>query len=186
MSILTRMSRLCKADLHGVMDQIEDKGLLLKQYLREMESALKEKQARQSLLHQSCRQIQRDLRRLNLEMEKLEKDLELAVRKDKDDIARMLIRKRRMLQAGCDGMQHQVQRIEEEEAHLAEILNQQLLQYQELKVKAAEYCNRAELQSFADAAEVKAESGFSSAPAEEEIEIELLQRKDALKQGGAI
>ena len=118
-------------------------------------------------------------------MEKLEKDLELAVRKDKDDIARMLIRKRRMLQAGCDGMQHQVQRIEEEEAHLAEILNQQLLQYQELKVKAAEYCNRAELRSFADAAEVKAESGFSSAPAEEEIEIELLQRKEALKQGGA-
>ncbi len=185
MSILTRMSRLCKADLHGVMDQIEDKGLLLKQYLREMESALKEKQARQSPLHQSCRQIQRDLCRQNLEREKLEKDLELAVRKDKDDIARVLIRKRRMLQAGCDGMQHQMQRIEEEGAHLAEILNQQLLQYQELKVKAAEYCNRAEQRSFADAAEVPAESGFSSAPADEEIELELLQRKEALKQGGA-
>jgi hypothetical protein len=86
------------------MDQIEEKGLLLKQYLREMESALKEKQARQSQLHQSCRQIQRDLRRQNLKRAKLEKDLELAVRKDRDDIARMLIRKRRMLQAGCDGI----------------------------------------------------------------------------------
>jgi phage shock protein A len=167
------------------MDQIEDKGLLLKQYLREMESALKEKHARQSQLHQHCRQIQRDLCRQHLEREKLEKDLELAIRKDKDDIARVLIRKRCMLQACCDGMQHQMQRIEEEGAHLAEILNQQLLQYQELKVKATEYCNRAEQRSFADADGVPAEYGFSSHPTEEEIAIELLQRKEALKHGGA-
>lgn len=184
MSILTRMSRLCKADLHGVMDQIEDKGLLLKQYLREMESALKEKQTRQSQLHQSCRQIQRDLSQQNLEREKLEKELELAVRKDKDDIARMLIRKRRMLLSCCEGMQRQLHRIEEEGAHLAENLNQQQLQYQELKIKVAEYCRQAEQRPFAEASEMMA-AAFSSPPAEEEIEIELLQRKEALKQGCA-
>jgi phage shock protein A len=167
------------------MDQIEDKGLLLKQYLREMESALKEKQTRQSQLHQTCRQIQRDLSQQNLEREKLEKELELAVRKDKDDIARMLIRKRRMLQVCCDGMQRQLQRIEEEGAQLTEILNQQQLQYRELKVKAAEYCRWTEQRPFAEASEVMAESGFSSPPTEEEVEIELLQRKEALKQGGA-
>jgi phage shock protein A len=184
MTILSRMSHLCKADLHGVMDQIEDKGLLLKQYLREMESALKEKQARQSQLHETCRQIQRDFSHQNLEREKLEKELELAVRKDKDDIARMLIRKRRLLQACCDGMQRRLQRIEEEGTHLAEILNQQQLQYQELKVKAAEYCRWTEQRPFAEASEVMSEAGFSSPPTEEEIEIELLQRKEALKQGG--
>ena len=32
MGIMTRIMRLCKADLHGVMDQLEDKELLLKQY----------------------------------------------------------------------------------------------------------------------------------------------------------
>jgi phage shock protein A len=184
MTILSRMFRLCKADLHGVMDQIEDKGLLLKQYLREMESALKEKQVRQLQLSQTCRQIQRDLSQQNLEMEKLEKELDLAVRKEKDDIARMLIRKRRMVQAGCDGMQRQLQRMEAEGAHLAEILNQQQLQYQELKVKAAEYGRQAAQRPFAEAFEVMAESGFS-APSEEEIELELLQRKETLKQGGA-
>jgi phage shock protein A len=184
MTILSRMFRLCKADLHGVMDQIEDKGLLLKQYLREMENALKEKQARQSQLIQICRQIQRDLSRQNLESENLEKELELAVHKDKDDIAKMLIRKRRMLQAGCDGMQRQLQRIEEEGKHLAESLNQQQLQYQELKIKAAEYCRWAEQRPFAEASEVMAESSFSPPPTEEEIEIELLQRKESLKQRG--
>jgi len=185
MTILSRISRLCKADLHGVMDQIEDKGLLLKQYLREMESALKEKQTRQSQMIQTCRQIQRDLSQQNLERGILEKELELAVRKNRDDIARMLIRKRRMLQACCDGMQRQLQRIEAEGAQLTEILNQQQLQYQELKVKAAEYCRWTEQRPFAEASEVMAESGFSSPPTEEEIELELLQRKEALKQGGA-
>lgn len=185
MTILSRMFRLCKADLHGVMDQIEDKGLLLKQHLREMESALKEKQAHQSRLQQTCRQIQRDLSLQKHEMEKLVKELELAVRKDKDDIARMLIRKRRMLQACCDGMQRQLQRNELEGADLAIILNQQQLQYQELKVKAAEYCRLAEQRSFIEASEMPSEPSFSSPLTEEEIELELLQRKEALKQEGA-
>ena len=32
MGIFSRMVKLCTADLHGVMDQLEDKGLLLKQH----------------------------------------------------------------------------------------------------------------------------------------------------------
>ncbi|MBI5593854.1 MAG: PspA/IM30 family protein [Deltaproteobacteria bacterium] len=184
MTILSRMFRLCKADLHGVMDQIEDKGLLLKQYLREMETSLNEKQTRQSQLIQTSRQIQGDLSLQNQELEKLEKDLELAIRKEKDDIAKVLIRKRRVIQAGCDGLRRQLKLIEEEGAHLAEILNQQMLQYQEMKVKAAEYCRWAEQQPFTEAAEVMTGPGFSSPPTEEEIELELLQRKEALKQGG--
>jgi phage shock protein A len=45
MGILTRIVRICKADIHGVMDHIEDQGLLLKQHLRDMEKALSEKEA---------------------------------------------------------------------------------------------------------------------------------------------
>ena len=42
MGLFSRITRLCRSDLHGVMDQLEDKNLLLKQYLREMEEALEE------------------------------------------------------------------------------------------------------------------------------------------------
>ena len=45
MAIITRMIRLFKADIHGVMDQIEDQGLLLKQHLRDMEATLVQKEA---------------------------------------------------------------------------------------------------------------------------------------------
>ena len=52
MGIMTRMLRLCKADVHGVMDQLEDKGLLLKQYLREMETSLGHKEQQVNALTQ--------------------------------------------------------------------------------------------------------------------------------------
>jgi phage shock protein A len=137
MSILSRMFRLCKADLHGVMDQMEDKELLLKQYLREMESGLQEKQARQSQLNQTCRQLQRDLSLQLQEGGKLETEMTLAIRRDRDDIAKMLIRKHRTLQAHCKEMERQRERLEEKGIHLAQVMDQQQLQYQELKVKAA-------------------------------------------------
>lgn len=184
MTVLSRMLRLCKADLHGVMDQIEDKGLLLKQYLREMECALKEKQARRMELTRAGRQLQGDLDRHQAELEKLEADLALALRKEKDDIARMLIRKRRLLQSGCDAMARQMRRIAEEEAQLAEILSRQEIQYREMKARAAEYGRWSEQRPFSDAAEETGGPGFSAHPTDEEIEIELLQRKDAMKQGG--
>ena len=44
MGITSRLIRIFKADIHGVMDQFEDKGLLLKQYLRDMEDALSDKE----------------------------------------------------------------------------------------------------------------------------------------------
>ena len=72
MAIMTRLLRLWKADLHGVMDRMEDKGLLLKQYLREMEESLREKQARQQLLSRSLHQLEWDLEHRMQEVEKLE------------------------------------------------------------------------------------------------------------------
>ena len=46
MRIVTRIIRIFKADIHGVIDQLEDQDLLLKQYLRDMEEALHQKEAK--------------------------------------------------------------------------------------------------------------------------------------------
>ena len=46
MGIMTRVVKIFKADIHGVMDQLEDPSLLLKQHLRDMEEALNEKEVK--------------------------------------------------------------------------------------------------------------------------------------------
>jgi len=185
MGVFSRIFRLCKADLHGVMDQLEDKSLLLKQYLREMEESLKIKEARMEQIERSCRQIQRDLNQRNQESEKLEQDLDLAVRKEKDEIARMLIRKRRTLQGGCEQLQRQLETLTEEKGKINETLAQQRLQYDQLKVKTAAFCRQAEQRQFEEPMAVM-DAGFAwQTPSDEEIELELLQRKEALRPGGA-
>jgi phage shock protein A len=185
MGVFSRMFRLCKADLHGVMDQLEDKSLLLKQYLREMQESLKFKEARLEQINGSCRQFQRDLDQRNNESQKLEQDLDLAVRKEKDEIARMLIRKRRTLQGGCEQLQQQLETLMEEKVKIAETLEQQRLQYDQLKVKAAAFCRNAE-QHRLEEPMAGMDAAFSwQTPSEEEIELELLQRKEAVRQGGA-
>lgn len=185
MAIFSRMFRLCKADLHGVMDQLEDKGLLLKQYLREMEESLAQKADRLAAIEGGCRKIQGDIERRTVELEKTETDLELAVRKDKDEIARMLIRKRWTLEKSRDQIKHQLQVMEEKKAHVAERLATQRMQFDELKVRAAAFCQASDPPDWVlDGPGAEAPVQWQS-PSEEEVDLELLQRKGALRQGGA-
>ncbi len=46
MAILARIIKIFKADIHGVMDRLENRELLLKQHLREMEEILNRKEAK--------------------------------------------------------------------------------------------------------------------------------------------
>lgn len=185
MGIMTRIVRLWKADLHGVMDQLEDKGLLLRQYLREMESSLHQKETRCAQLNQECGRIAHDMKLHRTEMEASNRDLELAIVKSKDDIARMLIRKRRRLDAVCTHMQQQLDMVNEERQHLEELVGQQRLQYEQLKIKAEIHFQQ--YQARQHAAEATEPNGLHSFPSfsEEEIELELLQRKEGMTIGGA-
>lgn len=185
MGILSRMLRLCKADVHGVMDQLEDKGLLLKQALREMEESLKVKENRLAQINGRCRQIERELAVRREEAQKLEKDLDLAVAREKDDIARMLIRKRRGLQNSCDQLTRQMAGLTEERGALSDTLDRQRLQYDQMKIKADVFHQQAESRRYEEVTGSAASADDWHSPSEEEVELELLRRKEVLAQGGA-
>ncbi len=91
MGIMTRFLSLCKADIHGLIDQMEDKNLLLKQCLRDMEEELGHREERLRKMVASREQVQRELEKYSRECEKLDEDLGVAIDKDKDVIARLLI-----------------------------------------------------------------------------------------------
>ena len=184
MGIMTRIMRVWKADLHGVMDQLEDRGLLLKQYLREMEDSLQQKTTRCEQLTEHCRQIRRDKERRVEEIDKLARDLDLAVAKSRDDIARMLIRKRRGLEAVCVHLQQQLDTLTEEQQDLERLLDRQRLQYDQLKIRADSCLRQAQARQCDEDLRGISEFRDVYADTEEEIELELIQRKEALAQGG--
>jgi phage shock protein A len=186
MGVFTRILRLCRADLHGVMDQLEDKNLLIRQHLREMRENLKTKEARLEQIVASCRRIQHDLDQCNQQIQKIDPDLDLAVRKGKDEIARMLIRKRLTLQGGSGHLQRQLELLDEEKTRTAQLLEEQRLQYEQLKVKATTFCQEAEQRRFETSSACMDAASSWQSPSDDEIELELLQLKEALGSGGAL
>ena len=182
MGIASRMVNIFKADVHGVVDQFEDQGLLLKQYLREMSEALSQKETELARKTALRNQLQKDHDKYQRQYQTLDEDLTTAVQKGKDDIARMLIKKAKPLAGLCNELAEQIATLDEELVQFKDQLSEQRLQYEQLKVRSADFFHRAEKQIrdkdrfefFSD----KATGGVSV----EEVELELLKRKEALGQ----
>jgi phage shock protein A len=185
MGILSRALRLCKADLHGVMDQMEDKDLLLRQHLREMQTAMAGRQARIEQFEESLRTGKRDRSRVAQELQNLEADLDRAVARGRDDIARMLIRK---LFPVRKRIEHMARRIDDTTRRLVEEQDRmggERRAYDEIRHRVA--AARERRRSAALMADMgSGETGQGQwIPSEEEIEWELLQRKEAASSGRA-
>ena len=185
MGLLTRMIRLCKADLHGVMDQIENQELLLKQHLRDMQASLMQKEAELKHICRARDQARQDYENAEQKRIGLETDLETALKNDKDDIGRMLIKKLKPLNAIQSDRHQHIDRLSHDIKQLREHIEQQQLQYETLQQKATEYFHRAAQRRWQDdAPEVSPGLEVVDVSAEE-IELELLQRKEAIKGGAA-
>ncbi len=180
MGIATRIVKIFKADIHGVMDQLEDQGLLLKQYLRDMEEALNLKDAKLAKKIALRNQVQKEHDKYDQQYRALDHDLTVAVQKGKDDIARMLIRKIKPLGNLCDELAGQVATLDEEISQFKEHLSEQRLQYEQLKIRSVEYFHRTEMQGQEKDMLNIIPNNLSGKLSEDEIELELLKRKEAL------
>jgi hypothetical protein len=82
-------------------------------------------------------------------------------------------------------MQQQYESMEKEREQLSQLIEEQTLQYETLKIKAAAFCRQAEQTKFYDANAVSNTTGDTCTIDEEEIELELMRRKENLqKEGG--
>jgi len=119
MPLITRLGRLFRADLHAVLDQIEEPEALLRQSVREMEEALAQDEQRLKLLQHEQSQLARRREELDSADRALEEQLDICFAASKDELARGLIRrqleqqalgrqlatKRQQLQAETDKLQ---------------------------------------------------------------------------------
>ena len=183
MGIMTRFMRLCKADIHGVMDQLEDKDLLLKQYMRDMEEELGRKEATLRQMVVSRDKAQQDSERYAEECEKLDQDIGAAIERNKDDIARLLIKKMKPLAYHREELSRHIQNLGREIREFYKQVEEQRLQYEQLQLRAKEYSHQAEREQWEKTISATVPAAASREPTEEEVELELLKRKEAAKGG---
>ena len=185
MAILSRIIRLFKADIHGVMDQIEDQGLLLKQHLREMEESLVQKEVKLKQMALSEDLARQDYEKAKKEINNLESDLEVAIKKERDDIARMLIKKLKPLTRLQSDRSSHIDHLTHEIDQFKENIERQRLQYDQIRQKATEYFHRTEIQNEGNIWPAMLSGNRVDELSAEEVELELLQRKEFIK-GGAV
>lgn len=185
MGIMTRLVRLFKADVHGVMDQMEDKGLMLKQHLRDMREELDRKESHLASMLATREEAEREVHMRSREIEALEQDLALAIAKEKDDIARTLIRKLKPLASHREGLGRHIETLDADIARFRTALDEQRLIYEQLTLKANEQMRRAERQQWKSmmTADALRPCCQGTEPAEAEVELELLRRKESIKGG---
>ncbi|MGH7900019.1 MAG: PspA/IM30 family protein [Candidatus Binatia bacterium] len=171
--LLDRVATLLKADAHGIVESLEERSLLLKQYVREAEIDLNQKRARAEALRDEEKRLREALARAEEEIRALDEDIALALAGGKDDLARFAIRRLLPRRSEVKALAAEIESRNAELRALEERLLKQQKQFEELRARV-----RAEL---ALGAEAGAASPFRAEArvADEEVELELMRRQAA-------
>ena len=171
MRLFDRIAMLLKADAHGVIESLEERSLLLKQYLREAELELTHKTARLEAMREDEKRLREALGRCTDKIRALDEDIALALGGSKDDLARFSIRRLIPRRSEAAALRAQIEQRGAEATALAERLAGQQAQFDSLRVRV-----RAELLRESTAGS-STPWPFEAAVADEEVELELMRRR---------
>lgn len=180
MSFFERLSHLVKSDAHGVVDALEDRALVLRQHLREASAEVARKQAHLESLIQEDEDLVLEDGQLEARCAQLDRDIELALERDEDKLARFAVKKLLPLRQARQQIDQRRQRLAKERGDLTQRLSEQQVQLDELDRRVRGYLARLER------GETGTTSGIEWTVAEEEVELELLRRsRGTASQGPA-
>ncbi len=91
--LIDRIGTLLRADAHGVVDALEERGLLLKQHLRDAELELLQKRARLAALIEEEARLCDEQERREAQVATLDEDVKMALEGGKDDLAKFAVRR---------------------------------------------------------------------------------------------
>lgn len=94
MALIKRLSRLFQADMHAVLDKIEEPELLLKQAIREMEESITTDERQIRCWEYELQQLTNKYDQQTETLSELEDKLSLCFKSNKDDLARSLIKRK--------------------------------------------------------------------------------------------
>ncbi len=94
MALITRLSRLFQADLHAVLDRIEEPDTLLRQAIREMQEALDADTRQDKRLQLEQGQLTARQTEVERSLSQIEEELDVCFASHKEDLARNLIKRK--------------------------------------------------------------------------------------------
>lgn len=114
MSILNRISRLFKADLHGILDQLEEPEMILKQAIRDMQEEIDRAETVLASMSRQKERLQQKQQQLALHIEELHQQLQFCLNEDNEALAKSVIRKKLQAELSLQELSRQLNKISEE------------------------------------------------------------------------
>ena len=137
MALITRISRLFRADFHAVLDRIEEPDILLRQAIREMEEALGADEHRLRMLNHEQEQLLARTRELDQALHGIEEELDICFAADKDELARPLVRRKLEAQRLGNHLSRRRESLQQARTALEARLHENRCRLENLRQKAA-------------------------------------------------
>jgi phage shock protein A len=94
MALITRLSRLIRADMHAVLDRIEEPEILLQQAVREMQDEVAADAQRHKAATRQCEDLRSRVAALDADLARIGGELDLCFEASNEALARSLLRRR--------------------------------------------------------------------------------------------
>lgn len=141
MALITRFARLFRADLHAVLDRVEEPDVLLKQAVREMEEDTARDEQRARILDHELGQINTRISDLEQSLNQIDSEMDICFTSAKEDLARTLIKRK----------------LEAQQLHKVMLRKQQSIKVSLGELKTRFDANRERLEAMRQKAELLAE-----------------------------
>ena len=143
MALIARFARLFNADVHAVLDRIEEPETLVKQSVRDMQEELAKGEQRLQWLHGELTQLGKKAATGDGVLDELNQELDICFAAQEHDLARNLIRRKLAQEQHLRALAEQQDTISHEAAQLDARLLEQREQLAQMQQKVDLFCDQA-------------------------------------------
>jgi len=136
MALITRLSRLFQADVHAVLDRVEEPIVLLRHAVREMEEDLAQDNRQLNLLTVEVRQVEKREVDISRSLQKIQSELDVCFRFEKDDLAKTLIKRKLTSQQLKDALRCKLEQLQQNVSSLQSRVTENSSRMEAMRQKA--------------------------------------------------